>query len=73
MLCFPGLFKGALSVRARDINNEMKLAAATPSPTHHRCDRSEENIIPGAFDPRVAEAVANAVAKAARETGVARL
>ena len=36
-------------------------------------DRSEENIIPGAFDPRVAEAVANAVAKAARETGVARL
>ena len=74
VLCFPGLFKGALSVRARDINNEMKLAAAYAiAYLITDADRSDENIIPGAFDPRVAEAVANAVAKAARETGVARL
>ena len=74
VLCFPGLFKGALSVRARDINNEMKLAAAYAiADLITDADRSEENIIPGAFDPRVAEAVAAAVAKAARETGVARL
>ena len=73
VLCFPGLFKGALSVRARDINNEMKLAAAYAiADLITDADRSEENIIPGAFDPRVAEAVANAVAKAARETGVAK-
>ena len=74
VLCFPGLFKGALSVRARDINNEMKLAAAYAiADLITDADRSEENIIPGAFDPRVAEAVAAAVAKTARETGVARL
>ena len=73
VLCFPGLFKGALSVRARDINNEMKLAAAYAiADLITDADRSEENIIPGAFDPRVAEAVAAAVAKAARETGVAK-
>ena len=74
VLCFPGLFKGALSVRARDINDTMKLAAAYAiADLITDEDRSEENIIPGAFDPRVAEAVASAVAKAARETGVARL
>ncbi len=74
VLCFPGLFKGALSVRARDINDKMKLAAAYAiADLITDDDRSEENIIPGAFDPRVAEAVAAAVAKAARETGVARL
>ena len=74
VLCFPGLFKGALSVRARDINDQMKLAAAYAiADLITDADRSEENIIPGAFDPRVAEAVAAAVAKAARETGVARL
>ena len=73
VLCFPGLFKGALSVRARDINDKMKLAAAYAiADLITDDDRSEENIIPGAFDPRVAEAVANAVAKAARESGVAR-
>ena len=66
VLCFPGLFKGALSVRARDINNEMKLAAAYAiADLITDADRSEENIIPGAFDPRVAEAVANAVAETA--------
>ena len=74
VLCFPGLFKGALSVRARDINDKMKLAAAYAiADLITDEDRSEENIIPGAFDPRVAEAVASAVAKAARESGVARL
>ena len=74
VLCFPGLFKGALSVRARDINDKMKLAAAYAIADLITDDeRSEENIIPGAFDPRVAEAVANAVAEAARESGVARL
>ena len=73
VLCFPGLFKGALSVRARDINDKMKLAAAYAiADLITDDDRSEENIIPGAFDPRVAEAVANAVAEAARESGVAR-
>ena len=74
VLAFPGVFKGALSVRARDINTAMKVAAA-----HAIADlvsdeeRSEDYIIPGVFDPRVAQAVADAVAKAARETGVARL
>lgn len=73
VLAFPGVFKGALSVRARDINSAMKVAAA-----HAIADlvsdeeRNEDYIIPGAFDPRVTEAVAAAVAKAARETGVAR-
>ena len=61
--CFPGLFKGALSVRARAINDQMKLAAAYAiADLITDADRSEENIIPGAFDPRVAEAVAAAVA-----------
>ena len=74
VLCFPGLFKGALSVRARDINDAMKLAAAYAiADLISDGERSDEYIIPGAFDPRVAESVAAAVAKAARETGVARL
>ena len=74
VLCFPGLFKGALSVLARDINDQMKLAAAYAiADLITDDDRSEENIIPGAFDPRVAQAVADAVAQAARDTGVARL
>ena len=52
VLCFPGLFKGALSVRARDINDQMKLAAAYAiADLITDADRSEENIIPGAFDP----------------------
>ena len=74
VLCFPGLFKGALSVRARDINDQMKLAAAYAiADLITDDDRSEENIIPGAFDPRVAQAVADAVAQAARDTGVAHI
>ena len=52
MLCFPACSRGALSVRARDINNEMKLAAAYAiADLITDADRSEENIIPGAFDP----------------------
>lgn len=74
VLAFPGVFKGALSVRARDINTAMKVAAAHAIADLVRDEeRSEDYIIPGAFDPRVAQAVADAVAKAARETGVARL
>ncbi len=73
VLCFPGLFKGALSVRARDINPEMKIAAAYAiADLITDEERNEEYIIPGAFDERVAEAVAAAAAKAAKETGVAR-
>ena len=70
VLAFPGIFKGALSVRARDINDAMKLAANALVPQK---ELSEENILPKAFDPRVAPAVADAVAKAARESGVARV
>ena len=74
VLAFPGIFKGALSVRARDINDEMKLAAAYAlAALIPDAELSEENILPKAFDPRVADAVAGAVAKAARESGVARV
>ena len=73
VLAFPGVFKGALSVRARDINNEMKVAAAKAiAGIISDEERSAENIIPGAFDPRVVEAVSAAVAQAARDSGVAR-
>lgn len=73
VLAFPGIFKGALSVRAREINPAMKLAAARAiaalvAPEELR----EDYIIPSAFDPRVADAVAAAVAAAARQSGAAR-
>lgn len=71
VLAFPGIFKGALSVRARDINDEMKLAAASAiAGLVGEAERTADYIIPGAFDPRVAQAVADAVAAAARSTGV---
>lgn len=74
VLAFPGIFKGALSVRARDINADMKLAAAKAIAALIPDEElNEENILPKAFDPRVAQAVADAVAKAARESGVARV
>lgn len=74
LLCFPGLFRGALAVRARDINYDMKLAAAKAiSDLIPDEDRSAEYIIPSVLDPRVAEGVARAVAQAAVDTGVARL
>ena len=74
VLAFPGIFKGALAVRARDINDAMKLAAARAlAALIPDGELNEENILPKAFDPRVADAVADAVAKAARESGVARV
>ena len=74
VLAFPGIFKGALSVRARDINPAMKMAAAKAIAGLIPDDElNEENILPKAFDPRVPEAVAAAVAQAARESGVARV
>ncbi len=74
VLAFPGIFRGALDVRARDINDEMKIAAAYAladlvSPEELSVDR----ILPEAFDPRVKDAVAAAVAQAARRSGVARI
>ncbi len=74
VLAFPGIFRGALDVRASDINDEMKIAAAYA--IAGLVDGSEltpEHIIVPAFDPRVGPAVAKAVAEAARKTGVARI
>ena len=72
-LCFPGLFKGVLQVRAYDINEEMKVAAANAIanviPENHL---SEDFIMPSVFDSRIAIAVSTAVAQAARDTKVAR-
>lgn len=74
VLAFPGVFRGTFDVRASDINNEMKLAAAYALADLVPPDQlSAEYIIPAAFDPHVGPAVASAVAEAARETGVARL
>lgn len=74
VLIFPGIFRGALDVRASDINEEMKLAAAYAlAEIIPDNELTEENIIPKPFDPRVAPAVALAVSKAAIRTGVARL
>ena len=74
VLAFPGIFRGALDVRAREINDEMKLAAAKAlAALIPQEELSEENIIPSAFDKRVVPAIAAAVAQAARDTGVARL
>ncbi len=74
VLAFPGIFRGTFDVRASDINDEMKIAASyalagliTPE------ELSVEYIIPAPFDPRVAKAVAKAVAEAARKSGVARI
>ncbi|MCX9083551.1 MAG: NAD-dependent malic enzyme [Candidatus Methanoperedens sp.] len=69
---FPGIFRGALDVRASDINEEMKLAAADALALLVQ-EPSDEYIIPSIFDPRVAPSVARAVAKAAMDSGVARL
>lgn len=74
VLAFPGVFRGALDTRAREINEEMKIAAAYGIANLVGADElSSDYIIPRPFDPRVAPAVAAAVAKAAMETGVARL
>lgn len=74
VLAFPGIFRGAFDVRASDINDAMKRAAAYAlSSLISDAELSSEYIIPAAFDPRVGKAVAAAVAKAARESGVARI
>ena len=73
VLAFPGIFRGAFDVRASDINEEMKMAAAQALADLVGDDLSAEYIIPAAFDPRVGPAVAKAVADAARKSGVARI
>ncbi|MBQ6659838.1 MAG: NADP-dependent malic enzyme [Lachnospiraceae bacterium] len=74
VLAFPGIFRGALDVRARDINDEMKIAAARAIASFVTDDKlSADYIIPSALDKTVAQAVAKAVAEAARKSGVARL
>ena len=74
VLAFPGIFRGAFDVRAKDINDEMKIAAANALADLITDEElSPDYIIPKAFDKRVGPAVAKAVAEAARKTGVARL
>ena len=73
VLAFPGIFRGTFDVRASDINDEMKLAAAQAiADLISDEELNEDYILPQAFDPRVGKAVAAAVAEAARRTGVAR-
>ena len=74
VLCFPGIFRGALDVRASDINEEMKIAAAYAiAGLVSEEELCADYILPKAFDPRVRDAVAAAVAEAARKSNVARL
>ena len=74
VLAFPGIFRGALDVRASDINEEMQMAAVYALANLVSDEElNEEYILPKAFDERIAPTVAKAVAKAARESGVARL
>ena len=73
VLAFPGVFKGALAVRAREINEEMKVAAAHAIAGLAADGLSEEYILPDALDKRVAPAVAEAVALAAKKTGVNKI
>ena len=74
VLCFPGIFRGALDVRAKDINDEMKVAAAYAiAELVSNQELNAEYILPAAFDERVKDAVAKAVAEAAKKSGVARV
>ena len=74
VLCFPGIFRGALDVRASDINDEMKIAAARAiAGLVSDEELSADYILPKAFDPRVKDAVAKATAQAAIDSGVARI
>ena len=74
VLCFPGIFRGALDVRAKDINDEMKVAAAYAiAELVSDQELNAEYILPAAFDERVKDAVAKAVAEAAKRSGVARV
>jgi malate dehydrogenase (oxaloacetate-decarboxylating) len=74
VLAFPGIFRGALDVRASEINEEMKIAAAYAiANTISEDELSVDMILPKAFDKRIAQNVAEAVKKAAIETGVNRI
>jgi len=73
VLAFPGVFRGALAVRARSVTEGMKLAAAEALAAVVADELSEDRVVPSPFDPRVAPAVAAAVSAAARRDGVARL
>ena len=74
VLAFPGIFRGTFDVRARDINEEMKVAASHAlAELVSDSELSPDYIIPAAFDSRVGPAVARAVAEAARRSGVARI
>ena len=74
VLAFPGIFRGALDVRASDINDEIKIAAAEAiAGIVSDEELNPEYILPDAFDERVGKAVAAAVAEAARKSGVARI
>ena len=74
VLAFPGIFRGAFDVRASDINEEMKMAAAKAlAELISEDELSADYIIPKAFDKRVGPAVAKAVAEAARKSGAARI
>ena len=74
VLAFPGIFRGALDVRASDINDAMKVAAARAiAGLVSDEELNADYILPAAFDPRVKDAVAAAVAQAARDSGVARI
>ncbi len=74
VLVFPGIFRGALDVRASDINNEMKIAAAHAIANYVKADElNEEYIIPSALDKSVSMEVAKEVAKAAKDSGIARI
>ena len=74
VLCFPGIFRGTLDVRAKDINDEMKVAAAYAiAELVSDQELNAEYILPAAFDERVKDAVAKAVAEAAKKSGVARV
>ena len=74
VLAFPGIFRGALDVRAKEINEEMKLATAYAIASYIKEDELNENyVIPSALDKEVSKVVSDAIAKAARESGVARI
>lgn len=74
VLAFPGIFRGALDVRASDINEEMKMASSYAiAGLVSDGELCAEYILPKAFDPRVGKTVAEAVAKAARLSGAARI
>ena len=73
-MVFPGIFRGALAVRARSINEDMKLAASHAIASLIKDDElTDEYVIPDSFDKRVAPAVAAAVAQAAMDSGTARI